>query len=111
MNNSFQTPSLKPHLDKTNGSKIVILRATHLLTQREIPSNVQWLNLRSRLDREGEDARRKHKKTRLFRTLDFTIQPNTVVSYLAEKVLCSAIAFDYPGTVTRDDVRANHTGM
>ena len=29
----------------TNGSKIVILRATHLLMQREIPFNVQWLNL------------------------------------------------------------------
>ena len=33
-------------LDMTNGSKNVILRATHLLTQREILSDVQWLDLR-----------------------------------------------------------------
>ena len=48
MNNSFQTPSLRhiwSDLDRTNGSTIVILRSTHLLTQRKIPSNVQWLNL------------------------------------------------------------------
>ena len=30
----------------TNGSKNVILRATHLLTQREILPDVQWLDLR-----------------------------------------------------------------
>ena len=41
MNNLF----LRAHFDMTNGSKNVILRATHLLTQREILSNVQWLDL------------------------------------------------------------------
>ena len=41
MNNLF----LKAHFDTTNGSKIVILCATRLLTQREILSDVQWLDL------------------------------------------------------------------
>ena len=31
----------------TDGSKTIILRATHLLTQRDIRPDVQWLNLRS----------------------------------------------------------------
>ena len=43
MNNLF----LKAHFDTTNGSKNVILRATRLLTQREILSYVQWLDLRT----------------------------------------------------------------
>ena len=48
MNNLF----LKAHFDTTNGSKNVILRATHLLTQREILSDVQWLDLSLALTRK-----------------------------------------------------------
>ena len=39
-------PFLRPHFAVTDGSKTIILRATHLITQRKIRSIVQWLNLR-----------------------------------------------------------------
>ena len=38
-------PFLRPHFAVTDGSKTIFLRATRLLTQREIRSIVQWLNL------------------------------------------------------------------
>ena len=44
----------------TNGSKNVILRATHLLTQREILPDVQWLDLRSREKNREIALRRLH---------------------------------------------------
>ena len=37
---------LRAHFVVTDGSKTIILRATHLLTQRDIRPDVQWFNLR-----------------------------------------------------------------
>ena len=38
--------TLGPHFVVTDGSKTIILCATHLLTQHDIRPDVQWLNLR-----------------------------------------------------------------